>query len=139
MEQDVSMIRKGVDKNGRGIHSFHYRSHVRVQLRSDVIGQNWFTVFGAENQVNQDLRQRLGHELPPSRIACPFRAEFILALCDPGRCPGLDYSILSGCVLVDQILQRGSIRDEKPESRESPELRPIPERHAHGCAESYDL
>jgi len=28
-----------------------------MQLGSDVIGQNWFTVFGAENQVNQDLRQ----------------------------------------------------------------------------------
>src|SRR5438034_11710706 len=89
MEQHMSIICHRVDEDTGGVHTSQDRGNVWMQLRSDVIGQDWFTVFGAENQVNQDLRQRLRHERPPFRIDCPFRAESILALWTQGVALGI--------------------------------------------------
>ena len=57
---------------------------IGVEARTDFRGDQRFAEFGAENQMNQDLGEGLGHEgWRPFRADDGLRAEF------PGRCPGL--------------------------------------------------
>jgi hypothetical protein len=56
------MIGGAIDRQGWGIQFMKNRSHVGIELRLNFRDQEWFAVFGAENEVDENGGERLGHE-----------------------------------------------------------------------------
>ena len=91
------------------------RCDVTVQWRSDGVVKNGFAVFGAEDEVDVESREGLGH-----RLARPFRASRFVWADLPGRCPGL----VLGCPVgagksANTPLERGHANPIAPKGRSS--------------------
>ena len=69
VEQEVDVVFDGIDENGRGTQVLKDGGHVGVELGADVVGDEIFAVFGAEDQVDVEAGEGLWH-----RIGRPFRA-----------------------------------------------------------------
>jgi hypothetical protein len=84
IEKQVSVVFDGIDEDGSAVEVLQNGSHVCVQCVADVIVEDGFTVFRAEDEMNVKAGQGLGH-----RLGRPFRALDVGWDSFPGRCPGL--------------------------------------------------
>jgi hypothetical protein len=67
----MQMISNTADKERLRVQVTANRSNVGVHARSNIAVEPWFAVLGAENDVNDDLTEGLGHP----RIITEKRAE----------------------------------------------------------------
>jgi hypothetical protein len=74
----------GIDEHRRTAEILLHRGHVGVERWPDGVRQQAGAVFRAENKMDVQSREGLGHEL-----GRPFRAWLNGVSGFPGRCPGL--------------------------------------------------
>jgi hypothetical protein len=60
-KEAVGMIRHPAGLERRRFQVVQDARHVGVEARADFRGDGWFTVFRAEDQMNQNFGKRLGH------------------------------------------------------------------------------
>ena len=90
-KEDVDVIGDRVDEDGRAAEILQDGRHVTVQGVAHGVMQDGFAVFGAEDEVDVQPRERLWHGLKR-----PFRASTLLWAGFPGRCPGLELGCAVG-------------------------------------------
>lgn len=83
----MGVIFDGIDEGGSAAEVLQDGGHVGVQGAANRVGDDGFTIFGAEDEVNVEAGQGLGH-----RFGRPFRALGVLLRASPGRCPGLAWA-----------------------------------------------
>lgn len=81
-EQQMCVVRFGIDFDGRATESFERPAHVGVEVGANVIRQNALPIFRGENQVDVNSGEGLRHGL---RLSRPFRAHDDLGECYPGH------------------------------------------------------
>lgn len=80
----MDVVLDGIDEDGSAIEILQHGGHVAVEGIADGIGNDLFAIFRAENEVDVEAGEGLGHGL--GRL---FRALDVVWDCFPGRCPGL--------------------------------------------------
>lgn len=84
VKKHVGVVFDGVDENGMATEILQDGGHVSMQCGADRVGDQAFTIFGAEDEVDVKSCEGLGHG-----VGRPFRAEICLLHGFPGLCPGL--------------------------------------------------
>src|SRR5262249_36840996 len=87
-KENVDVIRHRVYHDRRALPLSQNAAKVSVQVRADVVGQERLAILGAEDQVQDVLRERLRHRRAP--FLAPFQGWCVwVGGRSPGRCPGL--------------------------------------------------
>ena len=99
-DQEVNVVGDRAHLEQRSLLIFNNATQVSVEFMTNIVGQCRFPVLRGEDQMHQDLGERLRHEFRPFRAPVLLGVNRWLRRCpsdpgrcpsDPGRCPGLSH------------------------------------------------
>ena len=92
-DQEVNVVGDRAHLEQRSLLIFNNATQVSVEFITNIVGQCRFPVLRGEDQMHQDLGERLRHEFRPFRAPVLLGVNRWLWRCpsDPGRCPGLSH------------------------------------------------
>jgi hypothetical protein len=84
VEKQVGVVLDGIYENGMATEILQDSGHISMQSGADRVGDKAFAIFCAEDEVDVEPSEGLGHG-----VGRPFRAGIFLWDAVPGRRPGL--------------------------------------------------